>query len=261
MRGFRPSLAGTLAVTVMALAGCVDSAAEARMRGNVYMRAGEADQALEAYREAVRIAPERGRGHQLLANALQETGAADEAVDAYRTAMGLSAPSSTVGVESRRELGILLFHAGRAGAAKDRLREVLQFRPDDVFTMNRLAEIHASLGEIEEARAMVSAVIHRDPDNIPGRMTRARLGVIAEDWEAALGALEEIRSRRPGEAFVDYEVAAVRALRGDGAGAVAALKTALAGASAPLKAAALKDIRLRSLRGIPAFQALIASER
>jgi len=231
------------------------------MRGNVYMRAGAPEKALEAYREAVRLAPKRGRGHQLLANALQETGAAEGAMAAYRTAMELSAPSSTVGVESRRELGILLFHAGRADAAKGRLREVLKFRPDDVFTMNRLAEIHASLGEGDEAGAMVSAVLHRDPDNVPGRMTRARLAVSAGAWEVALGALEEIRSLRPGQAFVDYEVAAVRALRGDATGAVAALKTALADAAAPLKAAALKDPRLGSLRGDPAFQALIASER
>ena len=231
------------------------------MRGNVYMRAGDADQALQAYREAVRLDPDRGRGHQLLANALQETGAGEDAVAAYRKAIGLSAPSSTVGVESRRELGILLFHAGQSRLAKDRLREVLKFRPDDVFTMNRLAEIHAALGEADEAGAMVSAVVHRDPDNVPARLTRARLAATSGQWEVALGALEEIRALRPGQAFVDYEVGAIRAQRGDGQGAVAELKTALAGASASLKAAAFKDARLQSLRAMPAFQALIASER
>ena len=247
-----------MVVGVVALSACNDPATEARMRGNVHMRAGEVGQALEAYQESVRLLPDRGHGHQLLANALQELGRPAEAEASYRKAIELVHPSSQVGIDSRRELAILLFHGGKPSASKDLLREVLTHRSDDVFALNRLAEVHAALGEPSEAGALIEAVLQRDPGNLNARLTQIRIASAANRWDEAVASLAALRKLRPAEPFVDYEMAVIQAGKGDVAAAVRALKTALAGADAAARAKTKSDPRLASLAGDPGFLALVA---
>lgn len=229
------------------------------MRGNVHMRAGEVEQALAAYREAVKLAPEEASGRQLLANALQESGDATGAQSEYRRAMELSHPSSEVGVVSRRELAILLFHGGKPGEAKTLLREVLTHRRDDVFALNRLAELHAAAGEVDEASALLTAALARDPKNVSARLTQIRLAARAQRWDVAESLLGELDALRPGEAFVAYERAVVRVARNDLAGALTALETALRGATGAARAKTQADPRLSALAGHPRFLALTAT--
>ncbi len=228
------------------------------MRGNVHMRAGEVSKALAAYQEAVKLAPANGQARQLLANALQESGQGAQAQAEYRQAIELSHPASTVGVDSRRELAIQLFHAGKPDEAQAMLREVLSHRRDDVFALNRLAEVHAAKGEAEPAQALLASVLTRDPRNVPARLTRLRLATAAKDWDGATAIVAELRRLRPGEAFVDYELAIIQAGRGDVAASVASLKTALAGAEPGARAKAKADPRLIALTGDPGFLALTA---
>ena len=96
---WRPPRLIFIAIAVAVLGeACADPATEARMRGNVHMRAGEVSKALAAYQEAVKLAPANGQARQLLANALQESGQGAQAQAEYRQAIELSHPASTVGV-------------------------------------------------------------------------------------------------------------------------------------------------------------------
>lgn len=229
------------------------------MRGNVHMRVGEVELALGAYREAVKLAPDSGEARQVLANALQESGDDAGAVAEYRKALEFSHEASETGIVTRRELAILLFHAGKPDEAKQLLREVLSQREDDVFTLNRLAEVHASLGEADEAGALLAAVRVRDPQNVPARLTQVRLSTAAKDWDGAQAALAELKTLRPGQPFVDYELAVVHAARGDLAASMTALESSLSGADSAARTKTQADPRLAALASDPRFLALTAS--
>jgi protein O-GlcNAc transferase len=245
-----------LATVLSLVGGCADEGAGHRVRGNVLLRSGKVQEALAEYRALIATDPSSPSGHWLLGNALHEAGRDDEAIRAYQAAL----EQSESFVEARCELGILLFHAGKRDEALAQFRQVLKLRPDDVFAMNRAAEIHAARGEVEAADQLLDAVLRRDSQNRSARLTRGRLLAGAGDHPAALAALAELEALSPGEAYVTYERAAVHALAGDDAAALAALAASLQGLAGDDRRRALADERFKRLHSHPTFVQIVTPQ-
>ncbi len=160
---------------------------EALQRGHVASVQGRVMDALTAYAEAARIAPERATPHTSAGNALMRSGRPGEAVDQYDVALGLSP-------------GDLAALRGRAGALQS-----LDRHHEAADAYDALAEACDSAGKLADA---VDAA-RRGLELAEGRERRRTLRLLVERLRAA--DLED-----PGRLALER---ALRVLDEDGVGA------------------------------------------
>lgn len=119
---------------------------EALRRGHLAARAGRVDEALEAYREAARIAPDRAAPHTSTATVLHRAGRRDEAWAAFERALA-TAPDDEATLRARaaafREIG----RTASAAADLERLAEALDLagrRPEALEAAREAVELTAT---------------------------------------------------------------------------------------------------------------------
>ncbi len=108
--------------------------AHARL-GLVLSKEGRLDEAINQYREALRLKPDDADAHYDLANTLYRKGLWDEAVDEYREDLKLS-PNDFSG---HSNLGAALFQKGRIDEAIAQFQEALRLNPDYAEARKNLA--------------------------------------------------------------------------------------------------------------------------
>jgi tetratricopeptide (TPR) repeat protein len=117
-----------------------DQYKEALRRGHLAVLAGRLEEAIEAYREAARIVPERALPHASLATALHRLGRWPEAEDAFAVAVSLAPEDASV---LRARAAALEGLGRRADAAEDMDRVVaiqeMAGRRDEALTAARQA--------------------------------------------------------------------------------------------------------------------------
>lgn len=128
------------------------------MRGNLLADAGRFDEAIAAYREAVKIKPEQLESHQVLTSLLPQLGRADEALDSLREALRRAPDHAPLwgialnAASSHRQYAQLLEWSEGAIArwGNDPLLETYE------------ATALTGLGQDSEALSVLDAVIGRD---------------------------------------------------------------------------------------------------
>ena len=96
---------------------------------------GDKDQAIEQFREALKIQPDFAQAHYDLGVAFYEKGEVDEAILQFKQALE-SAPHYA---KAHNNLGVALRNRGELDAAIEQYRQAAQIRPD-------IAEFHYNLG-------------------------------------------------------------------------------------------------------------------
>lgn len=175
-----------LAEADRAWAGGLHRAETAIMRGNLLADAGRFDEAVEAYREAVRIKPEQLESHQVLASLLPQMGRAEEALDSLRHALERVPEFGPVWAmaldtaRSHRQFAQLHEWADAAAArwGQDPLIETYQ------------AIALAGLGRDHEALAMLDRVLAREPAYSSAYTSKAHVLLRLGDPSAAAMAAE-----------------------------------------------------------------------
>jgi len=104
-----------IAVLVLSATGCKGlRSADALNRAGLLYQQGKYTEALDVYREAVRLDPGFGAAHCGMANTLRELGRYHEAIESYRTALRLEPDA----IRCRYPLAVLLYEQGEPDSAE-----------------------------------------------------------------------------------------------------------------------------------------------
>jgi protein O-mannosyl-transferase len=154
--------------------------------GIVLSGQGEADQAIEHYRQAVALRPEYAEAHYNLARLLVERGQLNDAIAHYERAAAINPPDAA----AQNNLGVTLFRIGRADDAIAHYQKALEIRPDYAEASCNLANVLIAKGDFEGAI---------------GRY-RTCLAVTSDQEEAQYNlASALLRTGRTEEAIVEYQ--------------------------------------------------------
>lgn len=186
---------------------------------------GRMDEAIAAYRTAIRLDPAVAETHYLLANALKDLGQMTEAIDHYRQAVAikpdfleaLSNMGAALMVQGQTEetisclnralklnpaapqvlcnLASVLEREGRFNEARERLERALYYAPNFVDAMARLAELAEKTIQMDEAKRWTEKGLNLAPDNISLLMTAAKIARSEGRYQEAIEMLEKVRTK------------------------------------------------------------------
>lgn len=118
-------------------------------------------EAIQHYREAVRLLPEFALARVQLGLVLTREGRADEAIDEYNQALQFRPDYP----EAHNNLGVAFASEGKTDEAITHFRTALQLNPDYVEAHENLAILLARQGRIDEAIAEVQSALKLEPNS------------------------------------------------------------------------------------------------
>lgn len=185
-----------------------------RNLANLAFEAGRYEEAVAAYEALLGEAPKDASLHASLAGALGALGRLDEASEHLRTAAELDPMSA----EAHHNLAVVLERQGRRDDAVAAYRRALRYRPDYEPSRTALARLGGGAGE----RTL-------DPQQEQARRLGARAADAARRgaYDEALAALDQADRLAPRDPLLAQYRANVAYLKGDRAGAIAALRHGL----------------------------------
>jgi tetratricopeptide (TPR) repeat protein len=253
---------GLFAATVAVTAGCLDEAAERRVRANAYLRGGDAAAALA---ECDRGLEKEARNVSLLilrGKALFELTRYREAEAAYLSALSaLGAEGSKAGLgEAHLGLAMVYMRLDKYSEARAQFAELVELRPGDADARMNLARICLQLQDIECALEHGQAAGHVRGSDEGVLFTLGRIYVVAKRYDEADKTFRHICEVAPGASSCPYGQALVAAQRGDKARALAKLREAIE-LKLPHPDKLADDPLLSPLEGEAQFSELAASAR
>ncbi|MBF0293589.1 MAG: tetratricopeptide repeat protein [Magnetococcales bacterium] len=165
-------------------------------------RQGQANAALDAMREALRLAPEDADTHYHAGCLLHAIRRLDEAEACYRQALALH-PSC---VDAALNLGNLLRESNRGIEAEAAYREAIRIQPDCAAAHGNLGVALREQKRLPEAEAALREAIRLTPDDPEAHNN---LCLILQDQgasEAATAALREVIRLQPDNAQAHYKL-------------------------------------------------------
>jgi tetratricopeptide (TPR) repeat protein len=123
--------------------------------------AGRLDEAIDHFRQSVRINPDYAEGHNNLGAALMLQGRLDEAVRAYREALRIEPDLRG----AHFNLALVFRSQGRLDDAILHFREALRCAPGSASTMTKLGEALEARGESDEAIGQYRKALDVAPQN------------------------------------------------------------------------------------------------
>lgn len=183
----RSALAPILAVCGQALLSQGTPVQEAFARGVSAMRNGQSAAAEQAFRDAVRIAPNLAEAHLDLGLVLGREGKLDEAIGSVQRAIELN-PSQN---SAHMFLGIFLFQANRGEEARQALHAEIAHDPQNAEALTWLGNVDLALGHPERAVASLDRAAELTPNDANLLELRGRAhNLVAHDSYARMAKLE-----------------------------------------------------------------------
>lgn len=130
-----------------------------RVSAKVFEELGETDTAVQAWRTATRLDPDRRWPWFHLGNLLLRKGRFAQAAGAFQRAHQAGEPHTSI----LANLGSALVHAGQLGSAINILQQAIEADPDNIAARVMLAQVHASLTHEEAADALFRSTLDRVP--------------------------------------------------------------------------------------------------
>lgn len=127
--------------------------------GGTYDIQGQFDKAVEAYQEALRLRPDFPEAWLLLGSAYEELRKSDKAIEAYREALRLK-PELWLGWSG---LGYSYLQAQQWGKAIEACQEALRLKPDESRAWYYLGLAYERLGQRDKAIEVYKQLKVRDP--------------------------------------------------------------------------------------------------
>jgi len=143
-----------------ALPSANPSAADRLELGTSLARSGRLDEAIAAFREALRIEPRYATAYYNLGLSLLENQQPREAADALASAVSLSPGDA----RAQRALGVALRQSGRQEEAIRALRRAVALDSGDVLSLQHLGRILRERGELPEAATAIRSAIRLKPE-------------------------------------------------------------------------------------------------
>lgn len=256
---FAPLRVPVLAAVVAALLlpACSDPVQPVIARGNVLRNQGELEAAVEAYREAVEMAPSRAEAHERLGETLFDLGRLDEARDAWTRAAEI-APRSPDG---HMGLAKIAAAGGDRAAAIRHLSDVLAHNDRNLYALMSRGNLHLQAGDVAAAVEDYARAVAMERHNTSALYGYGSALLAADDPENARTAFERLERVDPNSPLGAYGLARLAMAETRPDDALPLLEEALRRARAlgvALDADALKDdAHFAALAGEPAFRRLV----
>jgi len=170
--------------------------------GNVLVELDRTTEAVQHYREALRLKPDYAGAHYNLANLLETWGRSSEAIAQYQMALRLKPEY----VCAHNNLGIALHAAGRSEEAIAHYREALRLNPDYPELHNNLATALTALGRTGEAIAQCQEALRLKPDDAVAYNNLGFALTRAGKFKEAIGAYEQALRLKPDFPEVHYNL-------------------------------------------------------
>src|SRR5215467_12048842 len=107
--------------------------------GNALLQTHRTSEAIDEYKQSLRIIPDDAAAHYNLGCALVETGRTSEAIDHYVQALRIDPGSA----DAHNNLGVALGRMGRISEAIEQLKAALRINPNYINAQNNLTELKA----------------------------------------------------------------------------------------------------------------------
>jgi tetratricopeptide (TPR) repeat protein len=161
--------------------------------GIVLKDRGEADQAIEHYRQAVALRPDYAEAHYNLGRLLVERGQVNDAIDHYERAAAINPADA----EAQNNLGVTLFEIGRADDAIAHYQKALQMRPGYAEASCNLANVLIAKGDFDGAIARYTACLAVLPDQEEAQYNLASALLRTGRVDAAIVAYQKVLQMNP----------------------------------------------------------------
>ena len=215
--------------------------------GEAWLNAGNSRNAVPAFEQALKRAPNSNVALLDLATALTQSGQNSRAVDALK--QGLTKQSLAAGqsdpllwyqlglashdpdafakalaldpgmTEAHNALGELLAASGNLTRAEQEFREALRIEPDLPSAQSNLGHALAARGNLPEAAWYFERTVRRAPNDADVRVNYAATLTALNRSDDALHQIEVALKLRPNFGLAHLNAAAILAARGDAAGA------------------------------------------
>ena len=178
--------------------------------GGVLRARGDHAQAVAAFAEAARLAPNDPLAWHALASAHGETGALVQAEAAFRKVATLLPGDAA----AQANLGTALFGLDRLEEAKGVLLRARTLSPGNAATLSSLGLVLMGLGETVEAERVLASACSRAPDSDPIAINHGTALAAVERHDEAEAAFRAVRARVPGDVHARFNLATLLLGRG-----------------------------------------------
>jgi len=159
-------------------------------------RANRVPEAIEQYKQALRIEPEYADAHYNLGLNLSRSGKAEEALEHYKLALQIKPDY----VEADNNLGERLIHQGRIAEAIEHLEHAVRVKPDYAEAQNNLGVALGMEGRVPEAMEHLEEAVRIKPDYGEAHFNLGIALGVAGRFPEAIGHFEQALRIRPDNA-------------------------------------------------------------
>jgi len=138
--------------------------------GLVFLKKGQADEAIEQFRRTVEINPKYTEGENNLANTLLENGQLNEAIEQYKIALKINPKFAP----TYANLGVAFIQEGKLDEAIAQYQKAIEINPKFALAHGNLALAFFQKGQLEDAIAECQEALRLNPDLEPVRETLAK---------------------------------------------------------------------------------------
>ena len=148
--------------------------------GNTLYEANRIPEAMDLFKQALRINPDNDAAYYNLGTALALTGRMSEAIDQYEKALRIK-PNFA---KAHNNLGNALLLTGRTSEAIDQYEQALRIRPNFAEAHGNLGAALGQMGRISEAIEQVKAALRINPNYIDARNNLTKLEALQKTTPA-----------------------------------------------------------------------------
>ena len=152
--------------------------------GSALEAMGRREEAMQHFREGIRIKPQAPQAYNNLANVLDDLGRFDEAVAAYQQALALRPNVALV----HNNLGVALARRARHEEARTNFQRAIELKPRDAQGYYLMGTLHLRMGDARSAVNAFQTALSVNPNHFKSLAYLARILAANEDASVRNGA-------------------------------------------------------------------------
>jgi tetratricopeptide (TPR) repeat protein len=161
--------------------------------GYAYHDSGKYKEAIESYKQAIRIDPDYAEAHNGLGFAYGESGKHQEAIESFKQAVKIDPDNAF----AHAGLGVAYGELDKYEEAIEAYKQAIRIYPDYADAHNNLGEAYYWLDKHQEAIESCKQAIRIDPDYVYAHFNLGRASLALNDRDSALEQYEILKSLDP----------------------------------------------------------------